>query len=160
MIKKSNIIILSLLCVLYCACSSDNDDDTKDMTFPVISDSGITANPVDCQVYHRGESIPFLYVFTDNMELGSYNIEVHNNFDHHTHSSSSVECEQEAKKEPVKPWIFNQDYTIPAGQRSYTAKVSIPIPADVDPGDYHFMIRLTDKAGWQTLKAMAVKIAE
>lgn len=157
--KKSNILILSLLCALFCACSS-SDDDTKDMTYPVISDKGITANPIDCQVYHRGESIPFLYVFTDDTELGTYNIEVHNNFDHHTHSGSAVECEKEAKKDPVNPWVFNQDYTIPAGLCTYTARVDIPIPADVDTGDYHFMVRLTDRAGWQQLHAMAIKIVE
>ncbi|RYD73590.1 MAG: DUF4625 domain-containing protein, partial [Sphingobacteriales bacterium] len=25
-------------------------------------------------------------------------------------------------------------------------------------GDYHFLIRITDKAGWQTIKAISIKI--
>ena len=54
--------------------------------------------------------------------------------------------------------MFNQDYTIPAGRRSYTARVDIQIPADAETGDYHFMIRLTDRAGWQQLKAVAIKV--
>ena len=130
------------------------------MTKPVITDTGITANPIDCQTYRRGETVAVHYVFTDNVELGNYNIEIHHNFDHHTHSTSAVECEQAATKSPVKPWVYNQDYSIPSGQRSYTSRVDIPIPADIDPGDYHFMIRLTDKAGWQELKAVAIKIKE
>ena len=154
---KKTVISLSLLCAL-CACSSSDDAETKDMTYPVITDQGITANPIDCQVYNRGEVIPFNYVFTDDTELGSYNIEVHNNFDHHTHSTSAVECEMEANKKPINAWIFNQDYTIPSGKRSFTARIDIPIPADVDPGDYHFVVRVTDRAGWQQLKAMSVKI--
>jgi hypothetical protein len=30
----------------------------------------------------------------------------------------------------------------------------------VAEGDYHFMIRLTDKAGWQQLKALAIIIED
>ena len=146
-----------LLCAL-CACSSDDDEQQKDMLQPVISDTGIVADPIDCQVYHRGDVIPFHYLFTDDTELGAYNIEIHNNFDHHTHSTSSVECPVDVKKDPVKPWIFSQDYTIPAGQRSYDARHDIQIPADIDTGDYHFMVRLTDHAGWQQLHAVAIKI--
>ena len=155
-------LMMALMCVFTLSFSSCGSDDEKDMDQPVISDQGITANPIDCQVYQRGETIPFHYVFTDDTELGNFNIEIHNNHDHHTHSTSSVECEldEEDEKDPENPWIYNHDFTIPAGQRSYDARIDIPIPADIDPGDYHFMVRLTDKAGWQQLKAVAVIIAE
>ncbi len=143
----------------FVACGGDDD---KDMDKPVISDQDITANPIDCQVYHRGETIAFCYAFADNVELGNYNIEIHTNADHHTHSTSSVECEDHHEEEhaSVKPWVFNQDYAIPAGQTSYTARVDIAIPDDIDEGDYHFMIRLTDRAGWQELKSVAIRIEE
>jgi len=155
---KTNILTLTLLCAL-CACSSSDDADThKDMTPPIISQEGITANPIDCQIYQRGSVIAFNYVFTDDTELGNYNIEIHNNFDHHTHSTSSVECSMDEKKDPVNPWIYNKDFTIPDGQKKYTSRFDISIPADIDPGDYHFMIRLTDKAGWQQLHAVAIKV--
>lgn len=155
---KKHIIYLSLLCALG-ACSSSNDDEQRDMTLPVISEQGIIANPIECQQYQPGDVIPFSYVFTDDTELGNYNIEIHNNFDHHTHSGSAIDCPLDAKKEAgEKAWVFNQDYTIPAGQRTYKARVDIQIPGDAETGDYHFMIRLTDKAGWQQLKAVAIKI--
>ena len=156
---KKTILSLSLLCAL-CACSSSDNEDNMDKQQPVISDQGIVANPIDCQVYHRGEVMTVHYVFTDNTELGAFNIEIHNNFDHHTHSTSVVECPMDADKAPVKPWIYNQDFSIPAGQRQYEANVNIPIPANIDPGDYHFMIRLTDAAGWQQLHAVAIKVVE
>ena len=152
---QKSILMISLLCALG-ACSSS--DDEKDMQPPVITDQDITANPIDCQLYQRGETMPFHYVFTDDTELGNFNIEIHNNFDHHTHSTSAVECALADKKSPVNPWIYNRDFTIPAAQRRYDARIDIPIPADIDPGDYHFMVRLTDKAGWQQLKAVAIKI--
>ncbi|MCR4603146.1 MAG: DUF4625 domain-containing protein [Prevotella sp.] len=154
---KHNLISLLLLCALG-ACSSSDDNDTKDMTYPVISSQGITANPIDCQVYKRGDTIPFLYVFTDDTELGSYNIEIHHNFDHHTHSTSSVECPMDEEKATSNPWVFNKGYDIPAGSKSYTARIDIAIPTDIDAGDYHFMVRLTDRAGWQQLHAVAIKI--
>lgn len=159
---KKIILSIFILCTLS-ACGGSDDETSKDMTKPAISDMGITANPIDCQQYHRGEVIPFCYTFTDDVELGNYNIEIHNNFEHHTHSTTSVECEEEEhheEKTPVNPWVFNQDYTIPSGQRTYTSRIDIKIPSDIDTGDYHFMIRLTDRAGWQELKSIAVKIVE
>ncbi len=142
------------------SCGDSDGDESKDMQKPAISEQGIVANPIDCQVYHRGESILFHYLLTDDIELGSYNIEIHNNFDHHTHSTTAIDCELDAKKTPQHPWVYNQDYAIPSGLRSYEAKFDIPIPADIDTGDYHFMIRLTDNAGWQQIHSVAIKIVE
>ena len=169
MMKKSILYIcnvwfvLAVLVVSLCLAScSDNDDDTQaanDQEKPKIED-GTVPNPIDCQQYKRGETIPFRYTFTDNVELGNFNIEIHNNFDHHTHSTSAGDCPLDDKKSPVSPWVYNQDQSIPAGLKSYEAKVDIPIPQDIDPGDSHFMIRLTDKAGWQELKAVSIKIKE
>ena len=170
--KHYTIYSIMLLCALS-ACSGSDDEEQKDMQQPVISSEGIIANPIDCQVYHRGEVIPFHYVMTDNQELGAYNIEIHNNFDHHSHSTEADdhdhdhemgECddddEHEHEHSEGKAWIYNQDFTIPAGQRRYDAHHDIQIPADAAPGDYHFMIRLTDRAGWQQLHAVAIKIIE
>jgi hypothetical protein len=157
--KRNTIYSIMLLCALS-ACSGSDDEEQKDMQQPVISEQGITANPIDCQQYHRGDVIPFHYVMTDDQELGAYNIEIHNNFDHHTHSTTATECPMDAQKGPKNPWVYNQDFSIPSGQRTYDARHDIQIPADIDPGDYHFMIRLTDRAGWQQLHAVAIKIVE
>jgi len=29
---------------------------------------------------------------------------------------------------------------------------------DIDPGEYHFMIRVTDASGWQQLRSVAIHI--
>lgn len=143
------------------SCSSDDTDDTtvNDQKKPEIVD-GDLPNPIDCQQYHRGDVIAFRYTFTDNAELGNFNIEIHNNFDHHTHSTSAGDCTLDSKKNPVSPWVYNQDYPIPSGLKSYDAKVDITCPKDIDPGNYHFMVRVTDKSGWQQLKAVSIKILE
>lgn len=151
--------------------SCENRD--KDLTPPVISQADFL--PANCDIYYLGEIIQVRFTCTDNTELGNFNIEIHNNFDHHTHSTEAEDCdegeehhedeehhdeeEHEHHHDEVEgAWVFNQDYAIPAGQKEYTAAIDIPVPEDVRDGDYHFMLRLTDRAGWQTIKAVAIKI--
>ena len=136
------------------------DDMVKDDEMPVIDMTSDTAFPQNCVTVYRGESFTFNALFTDNLELGSYSIEMHNNFDHHTHSTSSEECELGAIKGAVKPLLFIEEYSIPAGKTEYSASIEINVPADVDTGDYHFMVRLTDKSGWQAFKGISVKVAD
>lgn len=157
---NKKIILYSLISLLLMACSDDNEDGKKDMEKPSIDMSFNNAYPKNCIVLYRGESFPFKAIFTDNQELGNYNIEIHNNFDHHSHSTDDVECDLEPKKTPVKAFVYNQDFTIPSGIKVFDANNEISIPSDVDTGDYHFMVRLTDKAGWQQLKAISLKIKD
>ena len=154
--KNSHLISSLLLCAL-CACSSPSGE--KDLVPPEIFPGGEFTSPLNCQEFPRGGFLPFSSVFSDDVELGSFNLEVHNNFDHHTHSTEAGECRQDPVKQPVKPWIFNQDYRIPAGETVYEANLRIPIPADVDPGEYHFMIRVTDASGWQQLRSVSIRIS-
>ena len=62
------------------------------------------------------------------------------------------------KKTPVKPFHYDESFKIPSGSKSFDAKQDIKIPTDIDPGDYHFVIRVTDQTGNQQLRAMAIKI--
>ncbi|HBC22214.1 MAG TPA: hypothetical protein DC009_09180 [Porphyromonadaceae bacterium] len=142
------------------SCSSDDDTPKdEDKEKPEIVD-GKVPNPIDCQQYRRGETIPFRYTFTDNVELGSFNIEIHNNFDHHTHSTEAGDCELDPIKDPVTPWIYNKDFEIPASSKRFEAKQDFKIPENIDCGDYHFMIRVTDAAGWQQIKSVSIKIID
>lgn len=156
--NTTTLIAIALLALSLSAACDDND---RDLDRPTISALGIDASPADCDSYALGDTIRFCYRFTDNVELGNYNIEIHSNHDHHTHSTSDVDCdhgEEHEHSDPVNPWVYNQDYRIPDGSKDYTARVDIPIPTDVDPGDYHFMVRLTDRAGWQELHSVAIEL--
>lgn len=147
------LVLLTALALLSACADAD-----RDMEKPAITTDGVVAAPAECDAYRRGDTIHFCYRLTDNVELGCYNIEVHSNHDHHTHSTSGVDCELEPVCEAVNPWVFNHDYDIPAGSTSYVATADIVVPADVDAGDYHFMVRVTDRAGWQQLRSMAIKL--
>ncbi len=129
-----------------------------DTVYPVIDMSSVNAFPHDCDTLRIGESFVFRGIFTDNAELGSYSLDIHNNFDHHSHSSSIVECPLDPIKVPVNPLTFIRDYPIPDGSTRYEAIDTIAIPKGVDAGDYHLMIRVTDREGWQSVKGISVKI--
>lgn len=145
-----------LILFAFAACK----DDVKDDVVPKIDISAADAFPQNCVTVYRGESFQFKIRLTDNVELGSFSVEMHNNFDHHTHSTSSVECTLDPIKKAVNPFLFITEYPIPEHQREYTATGTIDIPAGVDIGDYHFMIRVTDAAGWQTFEGISLKIAD
>ena len=154
--KKYHFILCSLFVSVMVACSdSDKDDEV-----PVIDMTVEDAFPQNCVTVFKGETFVFKARLVDNAELGSYSIEMHNNFDHHTHSTSIVECELDPIKTPVNPLYFVNEYTIPAGQTDYIATQNITIPTDVDAGDYHFMLRVTHKEGWQTSEGISLKVVE
>ncbi len=155
----SIIIVLSLFLG---SCEKDEVDKVK----PSIDLSLQDAFPVNCDTLYFGETFKFKALFSDNAELGSvtaYSIDIHNNFDHHSHSTEVTECNLNPKKEPVNPFLFIENYDIPAGLSKYETNLSISIPSgdkngDYDEGDYHFFISLTDKEGWSAQKGLSVKI--
>lgn len=155
---NKKIVLYLFICFSGGACT-EAESGSRDMEKPSIDMNGSQAFPPNCTVLYAGESYTFKAIFADNRELGNYNIEIHNNFDHHSHSDENTECDPEPGKTPVNPFVYNQDFPIPAGKTYFEAQNRLAIPPDVDPGDYHFMIRLTDKAGWQQLKSVSLKIS-
>ncbi len=154
---KKIFLLIGILAILNGCSKEETQIDTE---YPVIDISGADAFPVQCSNLKRGERFIFTAKFSDNQALGSYSLDIHQNFDHHTHSTEVKVCEMEADKAPVKPFLLIKDYTIPVGQREYIATAEIIIPEDIDTGDYHFLIRLTDREGWQTIKGLSIKIVE
>ncbi|MBR4214507.1 MAG: DUF4625 domain-containing protein [Bacteroidales bacterium] len=162
--KKLNIFlsVFALFCIInLAACSKDDDKDTEKPRF-----DNTNATPTDGSKFLPGGKIIVHQTFTDNDELGSFNIEIHNNFDGHSHSTETDEHDEHEHNEHHEhgdesgAWVFNQDYTIPAGKKSYTADLEIDIPENISEGDYHFMLRVTDKTGWQEIKAVSIEIED
>lgn len=156
---KSRGLLVSclLLAVFFSNCSKDKTEPV-DTIYPEINMDFPAAFPKQCSVVKRGEKFLFKALLSDNGQLGSLNVDIHHNFDHHTHSTELLECEMSPVKQAVKPFLLIKNIVIPAGLKSYQVNAEIEVPVDVDPGDYHFMIRLTDKEGWQTIKGLSVKI--
>lgn len=151
-------IAISFLLVI-AACDPVEIDDQK----PVVDLSMENAFPVSCDTLYLGENFTWKVRFTDNVELGSYSLEIHHNFDHHAHSTEPASCELDPVKETVNPFHTIMDFDIPSGSAEYTVNESIPIPlsdanGEFDPGDYHFFISLTDREGWSVQKGLNIKI--
>lgn len=142
---------------LFAGCKKDNEKKI-DTEYPVIDVTGTSAFPKQCSTVKRGQKFMFSAQLSDNESLGSVSIDIHHNFDQHTHSTEVESCNLDPKKTPVKPFLLIQTYNIPAGLKTYEVQQEITVPADIDAGDYHFMIRLTDKEGWQTIKGLSIKV--
>lgn len=155
-----NIFYLIPLVAFFISCESDNEVDKEQ---PQIDISTLDAFPVNCDTLYFNETFILKVRFTDNVELGSFSIDIHNNFDHHSHSTEVAECNLNPVKEPVNPYVVIQDYDIPGGLSDYTTNLSIKLPSQnsngkFDEGDYHFFISLTDKEGWSAQMGLSIKM--
>lgn len=155
---KIRSIALGFLTALTLLGACKKEAEEIDTTYPEIDVTGVDAFPKQCAVLKRGEKFVFKATFRDNLALGSASIDIHHNFDHHSHSTEVNDCTMEPLKKAVNPFLLIKAFPITSEGTSFTIREEIAVPADVDPGDYHFMIRLTDKAGWQTLKGISIKI--
>ncbi len=155
---KKTFFYISVLSVLVLSACKKEGERQIDTEYPTIDITTANAFPKQCGTLKRGERFTFRALLSDNAALGSLSIDIHHNFDHHTHSTEVESCSMEPVKVPVKPFLVIQSFPIPADQRSFLMEQQLTVPTDIDPGDYHFMIRLTDKEGWQTIKGLSIKI--
>jgi hypothetical protein len=134
---KTNIYIsvLSLAAIFsFLFVSCDESDTTK----PVIN----LIEPEDGDALQIGNpnGIHLEMELSDNEQLASYKIEIHNNFDNHEHRS--------ATGDEIVPFAFDSIWTDISGKRNADIHHhDIKIPANATPGDYHFMVYCTDAAG-------------
>ncbi|WP_067147903.1 DUF4625 domain-containing protein [Pseudotamlana agarivorans] len=152
-------ISLFALIISLVACSSD-DDTQKDEQKPTISINYSNGFPQVCDELKRGETYNFRALVTDNQELASYSIDIHHNFDHHTHDDQEGTCELEPKKDPVNPLIYMENFSIEGAKTEYEINIPITIPADADTGNYHCAYSVTDQTGWQARTSVDIKIVE
>jgi hypothetical protein len=156
----NKILVITLLSIFAFSCSDESEIDTEK---PKIDNRFTDAFPTNCDTLYFGENFNLTLLFTDNVELGSYSIDIHNNFNHHSHSTEVSNCNMGDVKDPVNPFVFIQDYQIPTGKKEYRTNALISIPADngnglFDEGDYHFFISLVDAEGWSTQMGLSIKL--
>jgi hypothetical protein len=155
-----------MLAVILLFLNSCYKDDEIDKQKPVIDNSSVFAFPQNCDTLYFGETFRLKVLLQDNAELGSkgaLNIDIHNNFDHHSHSTDVSNCSMNPLTTPVNPYTFISDFDIPEGMHEYETDIAITVPdgndsGPFDDGDYHFFISLTDKEGWSMQKGISIKI--
>jgi len=155
---KKALILFACIFSLIFSVSCENEE--KDTELPVIMMNGTEHFPQNCDTVFIGESFTFSARFTDNYELGSYTIDIHHNFDHHSHSTDVADCPAEPVKSATNPFLLIEQLDMPDGINEYDASLTIEIPEGADPGDYHMMVRLTDKTGWQAIRGISIKVVQ
>lgn len=155
------ILIVFFVGIFLYSCENEKEDLDKEKPEIVMNES--SSFPQNCDTLYFGESFSLKAVFKDNVALGSFSVNIHNNFDHHTHTTELANCNLSPKKEAKNPYLFTKDYLLDTELNSYEVNQNITIPSENDKGsleagDYHLFISLTDKSGWSAKKGLSVKI--
>ncbi|MFR8836740.1 MULTISPECIES: DUF4625 domain-containing protein [Bacteroides] len=137
------ILVISVLAFFSC------DKEDSDTTKPVID----LHEPAEGQALLIGskKGVHFEMDLSDNIMLKSYKIDIHNNFDHHSHGRT--------RAEGGIPFVFNRSYDVSNKKNVHIHHHDIVIPADATPGDYHLMVYCTDAAGNETYIARNIVLS-
>ncbi|MDL5049054.1 DUF4625 domain-containing protein [Oscillatoria amoena NRMC-F 0135] len=127
--KRITLLVLAAGLVFLNACNK-GDDEEKDTTKPVIS----LSTPKSGDEFVSGGKINISATFSDNKELSQYKIEIHDDFDGHTHLKTGSPA-------------FAYSKIVGISGASNTLNLAIDIPQDVAAGAYHLIINALDKAG-------------
>ncbi|TQI70542.1 uncharacterized protein DUF4625 [Gramella sp. Hel_I_59] len=129
------ILAVLLTVTAFTACS--DDDDALDSQKPTI----VMSEPEDGEAFEIGGELHFDIDLTDNDGLASYKVDIHNNFDGHTHSV--------VKQETEEPWSYQQTFQIDGNPTSFEAHEHIAILEGIAEGEYHLGVIVVDAAGNQ-----------
>lgn len=157
--KRTALVALVTSSLFWGSCSSDNDK-VKDEERPTVSINFSEGFPQACETLQRGETYTFRAMATDNEALASYSLDLHHNFDHHTHDDQGTTCNLEAVKEAVNPFIYMENFSLDGSQKEHEIEIEVEIPEDIDTGDYHSSFSVTDETGWQSRTAVDIKITD
>ncbi|RED92236.1 DUF4625 domain-containing protein [Marinoscillum furvescens] len=107
------------------------EDDTEvDITAPTIT----LEEPVMGESFAAGEELHFDAMFEDDVELATFNLSIHDNFNGHSHGRVAV-----------TPFDFDQSYTLSG--KTQDVHEHIDIPVDATAGPYHLVVDAIDAAG-------------
>lgn len=131
------------------SCSDDDSSDGLDNQAPVVT----IHEPTTDETADAGGEVHLDVELEDDVELASYKIEVHNDFDGHTH-------DRPFGVEQTIPWSLNQTQELDPGQTNYTIHQHLEIPENAAEGAYHLGIIALDQAGNQTEAYVEIIVGE
>jgi hypothetical protein len=137
---RRQIIVILFLSGLFTSCIFSGGY-LVDITAPEIN----VNTPQAWDELATAEFIIFDATFMDDLELGSYSIDVHDNLDGHGHGRIA-----QPKDDPaLERWIFKKNYSIPEGYIMFVAQHDddILVPENTMAGPYHFIVQAVDQAG-------------
>ncbi|MEP3388706.1 MAG: DUF4625 domain-containing protein [Reichenbachiella sp.] len=128
--KKMNVWLLAILVApVWFSC---DDDDAVDTTAPTIT----LEDPVSGEAIAAGTTMEVHGDLEDDVDLATYSITIHDNFDGHAHGRMQSK------------FSFSESYET-EGTNVHMHQ-EIEIPATVTAGPYHFIVQAIDAAGNST----------
>lgn len=140
--KLVYISAIILFSTLFSACTNDSEDVSK----PVIN----LIEPEDGHALKIGAAVHFEMELSDDTELRSYKVDIHNNFDGHNHTKAVSE---------TVDFTYSKSWDVSGLKNTLVHHHEIVIPANATPGNYHLMVYCTDKAGNETYVARKIVLS-
>ena len=169
-LRFSGIVLLltvSSLATVFVACEKVDVDSQK----PVIS----IIEPSTDEVVNPGDAVHFKVMFSDNMALASYKVNIHGAFDGHSHNSGTRSATDSIAFE--RTWLETDfialgETPIVGKQQVTVEHQHIKIPATISrtvngvaeemplkEGHYHFIVYCTDESGQESYVAKEIFIS-
>jgi hypothetical protein len=146
---KTNYISLIILCISAILTLSLVSCENGDTTKPVIN----LIEPAEGDILIIGEDVHFEMEVSDNDLLHEYKVEIHHNFDGHSHEATRTE-------EELVPFYFEQTWSDISGKKNASVHHhEIVIPANAKPGDYHLEVFCTDASGNEAYIVRNIELA-
>ncbi|MDR0229678.1 MAG: DUF4625 domain-containing protein [Flavobacteriaceae bacterium] len=162
LINIASVIVFSSVCFTSCL-KSDGDIDTEK---PVIKLNA----PTNEEAIEVGSSIHFDMDVSDNIALGSYDIDIHSAAGHsHAHSVSMLaddhdhdhDHDHDPENEARTAFKYKNSWDDIRGQRNaHIHHHEIVIPEDAKRGEYHFVVKVLDAAGNQAMEYRTIDIVD
>lgn len=137
---------ISICTLLLSACDSGSEDEKPDTQVPSISledsNPGYSTDNIcglpETHVFPllSEQTLEIDLHFTDDKELSQYKIDIHHNFDCHSHGRRS---------ETGEPWFVARIEKLEGKEQQITERLTVP--ANVAAGDYHLLVYCLDKVG-------------
>ena len=97
-----------------------------------------------------GAAVHFEMELSDDTELRSYKVDIHNNFDGHNHTKAVFE---------TVDFTYSKSWDVSGLKNTLVHHHEIVIPENATPGNYHLMVYCTDKAGNETYVARKIVLS-
>jgi hypothetical protein len=135
--------MMVIFSISFTACKEDSDT-----TKPVIN----LIEPEEGDILQIGneEGVHFDVELSDNEMLASYKVDIHPNFDNHSHTKSTDE---------TVDFEFAHSWDISGKKNADIHHHEILIPENATPGNYHLVVYCTDAAGNESHVAVNVVLS-
>lgn len=153
--KTFNIAIIQalLLCLVVFVLGCGDEVDVATPTYTAVSyqptpNEGEICGAIEPVVFEirGGETLSFEGIFTDDVALSEYKVDIHNNFDCHGHGGTAVPgISLPTTGSQTEDWTVLEINDLSGTEQTVTGQLLAP--QNITAGNYHFQLQVIDEAG-------------